>query len=989
MSFEEEFEDVDIVCHGVRLPEISISDKQRERYSIPKNITNEKLLKFLCKVGLEKKGVLSDPKYIARARKELELVLELGFCDYFLLVWDVLDFCRENDIAYGPGRGSCVSSLVMYSMGITQIDPVENDLLFERFISRARAKSKTVDGILYIDGSLAPDADLDICTYRRIEVINYLKNKYSGKFCKLPTITTLASRACLKDVGKIAAGISEDELTVATKQIPVKFGKPSSVLEAIEESDKFKEFANQYPDVIDKCNVLEGLMRQKGSHASAFLISYQPLDDFLPVELDESGEVISLFDMNFAQEESIKMDLLGLDAVSNCDKLIKTLSFDISNFDPNDKEIYELSQCLDLPYGLFQLAGTLNWKTFKKIEPRSWGELADVISLSRPGSYLFVDDYIENAENDYWGNKQMKEILSETHGIPIFQEQIILLASKVFGFSLEEGEMLRRTLAKKKSKEVDEWIEKIDKKREELGLPAALVEYFKEIVRLNASYGFNKCLHPDTVVNSKNGPRRMKDCSVGDKIEFFNPKTNRAEFTLIKGIYENKKELFIVSLGSGRFIRCSMDHKILCADLEMRKLKDIPLGTKIIERGGVSQLISVNSIGIFDTLDFEVEDENHNFYANDIVVSNSHAYAYAYLAALTLYFKFKHPKEFYTECLRMAVNKTDSQEHVNAISAELRFFGIKLLQPDFLKSKMDFTIEGDNIRFGFSSIKGVAAKSLDALQSFLTTEKSNKFEVFNAASESKLNIGIVCALIQAGLLNSVSSDRERLVYEAQVWNLLTEKEQVYCLERGPEYDFDLFFMLKNIENWLNEKGKPLTRKGRIDTIRKNAAKYNDIYKHNKEHPSFAAWWYERKLLGYSYSSSLKNIFLGKRKSLVNIQEIKDSEDNSSIETVVEVVEARKGTSKNGNKYIKMILSDETGTLTAMMLGDKYEAFSRKESDPKEGDILFIVGSKSPDIVWINKMKSQSSKIYLKLADFKRGEREKVDKTINEKENESN
>lgn len=839
-KFQDKFSNLDIVVHGVRLPKIEIPEHYYKSLSLEQNISNAKFLKALCEKGLRQKGKRNDRDYISRAKKELEIIEELSFTDYFLLIWDVINFCREKDIPTGAGRGSAAGSLVMYLIGVTGIDPIQNNLIFERFISKARAKSKTVDGVVYIDGSLAPDVDLDICTDRRVEVIEYLKTKYKGNFCKLPTISTMSSKAVLKDCGKIVENLSEEELMCGTREIPVKYGQPSLLKDAIEESQEFAKWSRNHEPTIEIAVKIEGLMRQKGSHASAYLVSYESLDNFLPCELDGEGEIISSFDMNYSQEESIKLDLLGLHGVTLIDRIKKSLGNNLEDFDPNDPWIYNICQTGDLPYGLFQIGASANYRVFKQVKPKNWEQLSAVIALARPGALAYVADYVDNEPNEYFGNKAMQEILAPTHNIPIYQEQAMAIAHKVFFFTLEDAEQIRRAVAKKKPEEVAKWKEKIYQAQEEHNLPKELADFYWNLLEESANYSFNA----------------------------------------------------------------------------------------------------------------------------------SHSFSYSYLSALTLYLKYKYPQVFYTECLRMAQNKSDTQDHVALIEQELNFFGIKLLQPDLIKSKPEFSLEGENIRYGFSSIKGVSKKSLESLTNFLSIQKTNKFEVFNAAKQSKLNIGVVCALIQAGMLNSVSQDREMTVFEGQLWNLLTPKEQVYCLANGESYDFDLRKMIKNIEFWLNEKGKPLARKTRLDTIREKSKKYQEIYKQNSAYPKFASWYYEKSLLGYSYSTTLKDIFLHSKADLKNILEIKNFDCKQNIKGVFTIQEIKKGISKANNKYMKITIQDETGSFDAIMVGEKFENYERDEPAIKEGDIVYLVGQANPDIIFINSIKIQSTKIYTKLSDVK-------------------
>lgn len=839
MNFRE-FEKIDLKIKGVRLPEISLKETDYKKIGLSPNVSNEVFLRKLAERGLANKN-LTSKVYIDRLETELSIVTEIGFTDYFLLVWDVINFCHENGIPVGKGRGSAAGSLILYAIGVTGIDPIQNDLIFERFISKVRAKSQIIDNIKYIDGGLAPDVDLDICTDRRQEVIEYLKTKYNGKFCKLPTISTLATRQAIKDVSKIYSRFSEDQINLITKSIPVQYGQPLSIKDSIENSEVFKQFASQNQDIVETALTLEGMMRQKGSHASAYLIGFNKFEDYLPCEVDtRTNEVICSYDMHYAQQETIKLDLLGLHGVTLVKNIVDSIGENFDDFDPNNPEIYEISCDGDLPYGLFQIGADANFRVFRKVKPKNWPELSAVIALARPGALAYVDEYVENKYNDYFGCKELQDILAPTHNVPLFQEQAMAIASKVFKFSLEDAEMIRRAVGKKKPEEIALWKERIYKSGEENSIKIEICDFYWKLLEESANYSFNA----------------------------------------------------------------------------------------------------------------------------------SHSASYSYLSALTLYLKYKYPQHFYCECLKMAEDKADSQELIAQIQQELSYFGIQLLPPDLLKSKEKFFIEDNNIRYGFSAIKGVSEKSIPALLEFLNSKKTNKFEVFNAAENSKLNIGIVCALIQAGMLNTISNNREKLVFEAQLWSKLTGKEKEYCLENGESHNFDICMMVKNIDLWKNKDGKAVARKTRLETIKKNVEKYKEIYSQNKKYPTFASWWYEKKLLGYSYTTNLKNVFSPKRPSIKNVREIKTLE-NGKIEGVFEVAEVKKGVSSKGNKYIKFVLQDETGSFQAMMVGDKYLLYSQKNlPDPAEGNILFIIGKATTELTWIDSMVIQDAKVFMKLADTK-------------------
>lgn len=351
--------------------------------------------------------------------------------------------------------------------------------------------------------------------------------------------------------------------------------------------------------------------------------------------------------------------------------------------------------------------------------------------------------------------------------------------------------------------------------------------------------------------------------------------------------------------------------------------------------------------------------------------NKSHSVSYATLSATTVYLKFKYPQHFFLACLRQAASRGDFLEHFEQIQHELPHFGIKLLPPNIAKSGLDFQIEGNDIRFGIGEIKGISEKSIDKLREFTSKQGGTDLEVYTAAKEAKLSIGITSSLIQSGALGHDVYQRSRKVLEAQVWNVLTPKEKLYCLNNQSRYDNDLIKMLKNYLNWTDASGKVFAKQSRLDTIRKKSAGYFSIYNLNHKNELLASYFYEKMLLGFSYSTTLKMIFGDSREDIVNIEEInKFVPVKGYYELVATVKEVISGKSKSGNQYLKVRLSDETGETFAMLLGEKLANYLEKYEPPKEDDILFLIGQKGDQILWINKMEVQNVKVYTKLSELK-------------------
>jgi len=199
MNFSQNFKEIQLPLHGVRLPDFEISNEEKRFVKASESCDNFSFLRILAEAGLKSKNLQDNQDYLNRLNYELEIIKDLGFTDYILLVWDVINFCNRQHIPTGLGRGSAAGSLTLYLCGVTKIDPIKYGLYFERFISKTRAKKQVVDGITYLDGSLMVDVDLDICYYRRCEVLSYLENKFKGKTAKILTLNSLSGKLVIKE----------------------------------------------------------------------------------------------------------------------------------------------------------------------------------------------------------------------------------------------------------------------------------------------------------------------------------------------------------------------------------------------------------------------------------------------------------------------------------------------------------------------------------------------------------------------------------------------------------------------------------------------------------------------------------------------------------------------------------------------------------------------------------------------------------------------
>ena len=387
----------------------------------------------------------------------------------------------------------------------------------------------------------------------------------------------------------------------------------------------------------------------------------------------------------------------------------------------------------------------------------------------------------------------------------------------------------------------------------------------------------------------------------------------------------------------------------------------------------IEDKIKQNSLdpNIGDVL-WKVAEDSANYSFN-----KSHSISYAYLAAITIYLKFTYPTQFFLSLLKYAKYEPNSHEEIAKISQELPHFDIKLLPPDLNKSDIDFKVEDKNIRYGLNSIKGVSDKVLVSLLEFREDFFKNKYEVFISAKQAGLNIGVLSALIQAGLLDSfVSSNRCRLVLEAQTFNILTDREKRNFILLGEYYEYDIlnaiFDVYKNSR--VGDDNRKVMAERRFQTFKKKYNPYRAIYDMNKNHIKYANWFFEEKLLGYSYSHTIRDVHAHEEDFMSALQ-IKSSMQRSPIKFVGFVTDVIKRVSRNGNKYARLQIQDESGVVNALFLDSnndqKFTNFLNSGKKlPKKGDVTVIHGVTGDDVVFVNLVKPINDKIYMKLSEVK-------------------
>jgi DNA polymerase-3 subunit alpha len=565
---------------GVRLPAIKIDKKQYEDVDLdPKTASNYSFLRALCDKSMKERGLSGKKEYQDRLKQELETFEELGFTDYILLNWEILGFCHKKGIPTGAARGSCAGSLVLFLIDVTKVDPLKYGLFFERFVSKARSRKIEKDGVVYLDGSLLPDVDSDISFNRRAEVIEFIENKHSSKTCKILTINTLSGKLCIKECGKIVGQHSETEMNNVSDSIPKIFGKVFELKKAYEKSPEFKRWVddgNQLSYSIAR--KIEGLNKNFGVHPSGLGICYYPITDVCPLQQTSDGDLVSGYDMNGVADLMVKFDILGLRTLTVIDDICQSLGLNISDINPHDPIIYESLQDLQTPQGLFQLEADTSFQVTKKIKPKNFEQLAVIMAISRPGSLAFVDQYVKFTQGEYveinTGSPKLDNILKEFGGCILFQETLMKIAKEVFELSLLDAEGLRRATGKKSHAQMATYKKVIEDQAKKLNIVKA-GEFYWKVLNDSADYSFNKCLSPDTEVETRFGPKLMYEVEIGEEILGYNISTEKDEYYKVLDKIESKSELYEIEFDDGSRIQCSLQHKCLCEDLKMRTVREI------------------------------------------------------------------------------------------------------------------------------------------------------------------------------------------------------------------------------------------------------------------------------------------------------------------------------------------------------------------------------------------------------------------------------
>ena len=479
-------------CHV----EIEFGVTKLPKFDVPEGYTSWEYLNKLCHEGLEERYQPVTDSLKERLDYELETIRNMGYVDYFLIVWDFIRYARENDIIVGPGRGSAAGSLVAYTLGITKLDPIKYDLLFERFLNPERVSM--------------PDIDVDFCFERRQEVIDYVVRKYGkDRVVQIVTFGTLAARGVIRDVGRVM-DMPYAQVDVIAKMIPNELN--ITIDKALKMNPELRKTYEENPEIrtlIDMSRRLEGLPRHTSMHAAGVVISQKDIDEYVPLSRASDGSITTQFTMTTLEELGLlKMDFLGLrtlTVIQNAVKLVEKghgVALDMDKIDYNDKKVLD-SLGTGHTDGVFQLesAGMKNF--MKELKPQSLEDVIAGISLYRPGPMDFIPKYIwgkNHPENIVYDCPQLEPILKPTYGCIVYQEQVMQIVRDLGGYTLGRSDLLRRAMSKKKAAVMEKERQNFVYGNEEEGVPGCIRRGIDEKVANKiydemidfAKYAFNK-----------------------------------------------------------------------------------------------------------------------------------------------------------------------------------------------------------------------------------------------------------------------------------------------------------------------------------------------------------------------------------------------------------------------------------------------------------------------------------------------------------------
>lgn len=691
-------------------------------------------IREICERGLKSRGLAGQQVYIDRMEEELKVILDKDLAIYFVILWDALAFCRRENIAYGAGRGSAAGSLVCYLMQITEVDPIEHNLLFWRFLDPERTDM--------------PDIDTDIQDTRRLEVKQYLATKYGAdKVASVSTYTTYKGRSAIKAACRVMGiGITLSDAVV--KHLTDFVGDPDASVKNLEEYRTIPElesFRNKYPDVLRIAEKIADRLNGYGIHPGGVVITNDAISTYTGVESRKPTKhplrqnVTAINGDDCAELGLVKYDFLGLtnlSVVADALKYIKNnhgRQIDWKGLPEDDANVLAmLSEGHTV--GIFQSDADASTRIITDMGIDSFNDLVVSNALVRPGAWeAFGQEFIarkKGYKKVTYPTPESQEYLGDTYGFYLYQEQTMLVCTQIAGMSKTDANKVRKLTAKKKDASElapfkDKFFEGALK-----NVSQKQAEKLWADIELTAKYSFNKCLAKDTKVEVKFGELpnlKLEEMTVerlyaqmklvGNRVKFFvkgpsaidGAKVGETVWHKVVDVHDNGvQDIYRIWVDSDTYIDATWNHRHRLSK-GWKEAYRIHQNDQIWMEGGKRTVWKRSFEGQAQTYDLELATEPHAFYANGFLTHNSHAVAYSKLSYVTAWLKYYYPSEF----LAALLNNEDNTGNISKYLAECKRLGIRVMTPNVNLSDIEYSCKDKTIYMGLANIKGIGDKKAE------------------------------------------------------------------------------------------------------------------------------------------------------------------------------------------------------------------------------------------------------------------------------------
>lgn len=810
------------------LPRYEMTKEEKKKYA-----SNEDMFDSLIYEGLENKPELledySEDVLVERIERESDVIKYGQVVDYFLILRDIVNWCKKNNILLGGGRGSSSGSLISYLFGLVNTNPLHFGLIFERFLNKGRVLSSL------------PDIDTDVPGEYRPAVKQYMENRFgASQVCSVGTYTTLQIKQAINDVGKIYR-VSIPTLRRLTKMIEdVK--TEEDFLKLACKRPEINQFLNKYPEMMNVVFLLLGQQKAASIHACAMMIfpKEKSMYEWCPVR--KSGDlIISEWEGGEMDEAGfLKEDILGIEQLDKFTDILNLIEKNTgrkinlySDIEYDDPEVYRYFANGWLS-DIFQFSAKGLCAYTQKLKPKNMDDVVAALSLFRPGPMEngFHMDYIalKNGEKEPEYPIGAEEILKNTYSVLVYQEQIMNICNQLADFDLVTCDKVRKSLGKKKldvllplkTKFIEGYVGKFGSK----GVTEKNAEILWEQMEEFAKYSFNKCVSFRTLVYvvglGEITVERLFHVFYNQECNSFMAKSMKQNgslyFSKIKDVrYSGNRPVYEISLVDGKKIRTTGNHKF--PTTEGKVYAEFLMGKTLFvandsSNAQMANVISVRFVGNEDVYDIEMEDENHNFVANGIVTCNSHAAAYAINAYNSLWLKVHYPLEFWSVALSRA-SEDDFPQYVNEMQ---QTEGIEIKPVNINKSDINIVADkkDNSIYWAINATKQVGEKA----QNQIMEERSKNGEYFSLAEfidrhtfkGSAVNKSVIENLIYSGAFDTMDETREfSNIFSARKFMLgkYREKNKIKIDKEKDEY-FLTFEKKKIAKDWwwlLQQKNK--------------------------------------------------------------------------------------------------------------------------------------------------------------------------------------